>query len=433
MLATTLSLIALAMPGASAMTQAMEVKHALSSVPAGWQHKHAAADDAKLTLHVGLKETNLDKLQERLLEISDPYHGDYGKHMTRQEIEALTRPSDETISNVQAWLKSHGVTLDGPVNSGFLKIRATVEQANKMLDTTYGVFHNEARNRSSLRTTSYSVPVSLRNHITTIQPTTLFANMVMTPTEGALAARDNANVDTRAAGTCSNGVVTPACIRQSYNINYTPTSNKSLFGITGFLNEHASQSDLTKFLKSYGPSGSANGNFSVELINGGTTSDVGTTEADLDIQYTVGLTWPMKNVFLSTGGEPPYDPSQDNPDNGNEPYLDFLSYLATEDSIPQTISSSYADQELTVPQDYAETVCTQFMKLGARGTTFIAGSGDGGVSGAQETECHQKDGSIGFVPTCKFCVDLSSAYLLHLAKYRTSPLYMPLDHLGWRN
>lgn len=400
MLANVLPLLALAMPAASAATQAMEVKHSLASVPAGWEHKHAAAPDAKITLHVGLKENNLDQLQKRLLEMSDPYHANYGKHMTRQEIETLTRPSDATISNVQEWLKSHGVAIEGPVNSGFLKVRATVEQANRMMDTTYGVFHNVAQNTSSLRTTSYSLPAKLRQHITTIQPTTLFAQLKMAGQDSLQVIPETQNkLPVRAD--CSDGTITPACIKKFYNINYKPTSNSSLFGITGFLNEHASQKDLTSFLNAYGDAGTTSGKFSVELVNGGTISEPGTAEADLDIEYTVGLTYPMKNVFISTGGQPPYNPSEDSPDNDNEPYLDFLDYLASNDVIPQTISSSYADNELTVPQDYAETVCTQFMKLGARGSTFIAGSGDGGVSGAQRTQCHQNDGSIAFVPTCK--------------------------------
>ena len=43
------------------------------------------------------------------------------------------------------------------------------------------------------------------------------------------------------------------------------------------------------------------------------------------------------------------------------------------------ISSSYSDDEQTVPYSYAKTVCNLFAQLGARGVTFLVSSGDSGV------------------------------------------------------
>lgn len=399
MLVSLLPLLAAVASASPVIQEAMQLKHALAAAPAGWQLKAQANPDAKMQLHIGMKEQNLDQLQKRLLEISHPDHVDYGKHMTRDEIETLTKPTAETQESVKAWLASHGIAAEAPVNNGFIQVKVTAAQANKLLAADYGVYHNAAEGRSSLRTTSYSVPASVHEHITTIQPTTMFASLGLSPEMQRLEA-DTSKVAKRAGCTSS---VTPACLKDSYNIHYTPSSASSLFGITGFLGQVASQSDLSTFLKSYGdgiPAGK--GNFSVELINGGSNSGSAGVEADLDIEYTVGLTYPLKNVFLATGGQPPYDPSPDDPDNGNEPYLDLLNWLAAQDKIPQTITSSYADNELTVPPDYAKTVCDGFMKLGARGTTFIAGSGDGGVSGAQNSQCDTRDGGKAFVPTCEF-------------------------------
>lgn len=75
--------------------------------------------------------------------------------------------------------------------------------------------------------------------------------------------------------------------------------------------------------------------------------------------------------------------------------------MLAKSDLPQTITSSYGDDEQTVPKDYADNVCNLFMKLGARGVSFLCSSGDGGVSGGQPTNCQANDGSgrTKFIPT----------------------------------
>jgi len=48
-------------------------------------------------------------------------------------------------------------------------------------------------------------------------------------------------------------------------------------------------------------------------------------------------------------------------------------------STPQVISTSYGDDEQTVPLDYATSVCNLFAQLGARGSSILFSSGDDGV------------------------------------------------------
>jgi tripeptidyl-peptidase-1 len=76
-------------------------------------------------------------------------------------------------------------------------------------------------------------------------------------------------------------------------------------------------------------------------------------------------------------------------------------------TIPQTISTSYGDDEQTVPQDYAESVCNLFAQLGSMGVSVLFASGDIGVGGGS---CHSNDGtnSVKFIPifppSCAFYV-----------------------------
>jgi len=77
--------------------------------------------------------------------------------------------------------------------------------------------------------------------------------------------------------------------------------------------------------------------------------------------------------------------------------LDWLNFVLNGSSIPQTISTSYGDDEQTVPEDYATTVCYLFAQLGARGSSILFSSGDSGVG---DGDCKTNDGTnkVNFVP-----------------------------------
>ena len=81
----------------------------------------------------------------------------------------------------------------------------------------------------------------------------------------------------------------------------------------------------------------------------------------------------------------------------NEPYLDWLHFIMNQTVIPQTISTSYADNEQTVPPDYAASVCNMFAQLATMGISVLFASGDLGVGGGS---CRSNDGkgSKKFIP-----------------------------------
>ena len=76
----------------------------------------------------------------------------------------------------------------------------------------------------------------------------------------------------------------------------------------------------------------------------------------------------------------------------------WLNYILSQPDIPQTISTSYADDEQTVPLSYATAVCQQFAQLGARGVSVLFASGDSGVGA--DPYCISNDGTNGtaFLP-----------------------------------
>lgn len=49
-----------------------------------------------------------------------------------------------------------------------------------------------------------------------------------------------------------------------------------------------------------------------------------------------------------------------------------------DEELPQTLSTSYGEEEQSVPEEYALKVCNMFMQLGARGVSVLFSSGDTG-------------------------------------------------------
>jgi tripeptidyl-peptidase-1 len=90
----------------------------------------------------------------------------------------------------------------------------------------------------------------------------------------------------------------------------------------------------------------------------------------------------------------------------NDYDLQWLDYVLSQDDIPQTISTSYGDDEQTVPYTYANRVCAGMASLGARGVSLLFSSGDSGVGGGGEVSpahqtCKTNDGRnvTTFLPT----------------------------------
>ena len=68
----------------------------------------------------------------------------------------------------------------------------------------------------------------------------------------------------------------------------------------------------------------------------------------------------------------------------------WVQWALAQKSLPQVISTSYGDDEQTVPYSYARSVCNSFAQLGAQGISILFSSGDSGV-GANGT-CLSNDG-----------------------------------------
>jgi tripeptidyl-peptidase I len=318
--------------------------------------------------------------------------------MKRHQMKAFLRPAKETSEAILSWLGSEGIPQSAIEDDGdWINIRVTVAKAESILNTRFYYFHNSNIGIKRIRTLRYSIPQALHGYLQMIQPTTRFGqphaqmSMIMDPMKAGSRYHPSGY-----NSTFCNTTVTPECLRGLYQLDdflADPDVCNSL-GISGYLEQSAQHAELQKFVNEYAPY-AQNASFSVVSINGGVNpqnvlNGTKSGEANLDMQYAVAISYNTPVTYYTTGGRGPLVPDLDQPlgaENQNEPYLDQLHYLISleDDKLPKVLTTSYGEDEQSVPDEYSRSVCSLFAQLGGRGTSVVFSSGDTGVGSACET------------------------------------------------
>ncbi|KAI9719042.1 MAG: hypothetical protein M1812_003672 [Candelaria pacifica] len=398
----------------------------LASIPEGWVKTRKPSSSERIKLRIAVRQSNRAHFEQKVLDISDPSHASYGQHLTRGELKAILRPMETSTEAILEWVTSGGVADANIENDGdWINFRTNVSQAEKLLNTHFFYYLNTMTKVERIRTLEYSTPKQLHQHISLIQPTTRFGQMHAersTVYDHRVVEEVGWTGRHRLTNTSSCSTINPACIKQLYNIgNFKAELHKNnTIGVCGYLNQIAKFDDLETFLRKFAPE-AASDNFTLVSINGGlTTQDhaaYDSTEANIDIQYALSISYPAPGVFYSTGGHGQLVPDLDQPDintGANEPYLDLLDYLIKlpDDELPKVLTTSYGEDEQSVPQAYARVTCNMFAQLGARGVSVIFSSGDSGPGSA----CQTNDGknttrfSPMFPATCPWVTSVGGTY-----------------------
>lgn len=138
--------------------------------------------------------------------------------------------------------------------------------------------------------------------------------------------------------------ITPNCLQSLYNIPTKPATqpNNKLF-VSEFIGQFAPPSDLSAFLQQYRPEMPSNTSLGFLSIAGGQNDNNATDagdEADLDIQYTVGLATGVPTTFVATGPS-----NYTTLDIWFQSLLDEANYLVEMDDPPTVLSTSYGEDE----------------------------------------------------------------------------------------
>ncbi|RDX50913.1 subtilisin-like protein [Lentinus brumalis] len=339
-----------------------------------------APSDGIVRLTVAMPQSNISGLHTALLDVSDPYSPNYGKHLSKDELAQFVAPKPESVQAVTNWLKKNGITATNSSLAGDeLTIHVPVEKANTLLAANFTTFIHEKTNTAMVRTLAYSLPANLADHVSFVYPTTHFVPPAsksgsMTISRPRRRLSDNVARDVVPAD-CAN-TISPACLFALYNIPADAASapQNNLF-VAGFGKEIAADDDLQAFLTQTRPDNPALARTTYQL----TSVDViqnftqGTEEGSADIQYTVGVATNVPVTYVSVGGGSSLS------DN-----LAMINFLIQLDEAPLVLTTSYGFQEdFSGPNlDLAIQLCNAYAQLGARGTSVVFSSGDSGVAGS---------------------------------------------------
>jgi len=166
--------------------------------------------------------------------------------------------------------------------------------------------------------------------------------------------------------------VTPTFLHELYQVpaDTRSTVPSNIQGVASFLEQYYSPSDLQEFFALF--FNTSDGQTVAKQIGENDASNPG-TEAELDVQYLMSVGAGVQTWVYYTAGRAP------NPEN--EPFLDWLTTVAGEDTIPNVFSVSYGEDEKSVGLDYGGRVNAEFQKVGARGVSIMFASGDDGAGG----------------------------------------------------
>ncbi|KAM5532589.1 hypothetical protein V8D89_013715 [Ganoderma adspersum] len=390
------------------------VPEARSFAPVGWSLQRRADPDAVVPLKISLTQSNLHKLDEYLLEVSDPESANYGQLWTPARVAQVFRPSKESVDTVHNWLVKdcgvHPKKIRLSPNGGALHLDVTIAEAENILESKYYVYrHSKDGNERVAFESAYTLPEHVAKHVDLVTPSLhlprsdaslakragngkpIFAR----PSGAPKAAISDSEVPT-GADHCDT-YVTLECLRKLYNFYYEPVvPQKNTIGVVEISNEVYQGSDLDVFFDKYSKS-SVGDRPKLVSITGGhlnpnetNTSFLG--ESTMDFELVMGLLGPKQNVSLyqigAAGGTwdealvAAFDKSYCS-QSGVSSNLDCgtktLSHVV---SISYHFEPDYPDP---TNARILERVCAEYGKLSLTGMTFIVSSGDHGVAyGSQE-------------------------------------------------
>lgn len=323
-----------------------------------WKKGEPALSSAEVALTFAIRQSNTEKMAEKLLSISTPSSPEYGQIWTLEKINDFSKPSSESLQTVKNFLMQNGIS-NFEYSSGFLKTTVSFKVAEKLLNTKYYSFSNpKFPSVIANRCDSYSLPDDVASVVDFVAPTINFP-----------AKFEAAKIPDLTSTATTN---TPNSLRTLYNVGTTQGTrqNGARQCALGFLDQFYREVDLQNFYNTYYPTLSGTPLFNVVGPNSGRAG----VEASLDVEYISALGSGVKTEFWSFAG---VQPNGTNPDN--EPFLDWLYYLGNTTDAPFIFSTSYGEQEDSVSFDYATRMNEEFVKGGLRGISFLFASGDSGV------------------------------------------------------
>lgn len=129
----------------------------------------------ELIFHV--KNSNDDKLKEKIMAVSDPKSPDYGKHLSKAQIDELTA-NPEALKATMSFLNSvEGIQIKEGGNAYHIAASAPISSWEIVLKTEFFTFEkidNKGGKMNVIRTHEYSLPESIAPFVSAVMNTVQF-------------------------------------------------------------------------------------------------------------------------------------------------------------------------------------------------------------------------------------------------------------------
>ncbi|KAL0931331.1 alkaline serine protease [Colletotrichum truncatum] len=382
-------------------------------------------EDIYLDFALTIPEEQLQAATQALQDISNPASINFGHAWTGDQVAELLAPPKDSIQKVAQWLNESNVHhSDIRVSSdrGHLYVKTTLGQAEELLEAQYHKYLTGPTEQVASDT--YSLPEHISKLVdfampglpSAIPPTSLAGNVVEDPNER----RQVNSTAPRSIDDCFR-YMSPECLRLLYNIPWpsnTPTHPNNSQGIFQISWQTWLPEDLDAFFELFQPALVGQRPEVLPIAGGYLQTEFKdrafNLESNLDHEYAMALSYPqpVKNVqvggrenlgnlnlmlaafdqeYCATGLDANFDPLTPTPENPHG------TDCGTADP-PLVISVSYAWNEVAFSEQYVRRQCLEFLKLGLRGVTVIAATGDRGTADQLDQCRDPSSGQLGAGP-----------------------------------
>jgi tripeptidyl-peptidase-1 len=339
--------------------------------PKSWNQVSRANKHHFVEFTVGVKQSNLKQLEEKFWAVSDPTNPEWQNFMKLEDINAMIAPTAEHKTAVQSWLAAvEGAHITDRGDS--IKVRATAQAVEKLFDTEMHIFTHDYGHDIVRAVGDVSIPADVASAIDIVSGLTDF------PMHGPR----NLHRDVAAADK-----TTPIVIPESLKTMYKVPAGLKATGISQSVAEFQDDSSYNKQdLQTFFNQTDLPSDKVADIVGpySGTYPDM---EATLDTQYMMGVSETPEMFYWTTPGW----------------QYEWANTFYSTKKIPESVSISWGWAESGQCQSgIAETECTtlgvdaagyvartntEFQKIGLRGTSLFAASGDSGANGRTDGEC----------------------------------------------
>lgn len=315
-----------------------------------------------------VKQKNMDKLTRMLHDVSDPDSLNYGRHMSGEQIHAMTS-NPEARDVIVNYLHNNGASVtDESLSGDLITANAPISVWERVLDTKFYTFdHRQSQGNTQqiVRAEKYSIPVGLNLHAETVLnvievPYNEPKRRILPPS--SMLERSKSKFEGQDIHPA--GYLRPQEIRAYYNLSNIYGTSLSTQGAVAFGENYFSPKSLAYFQQ----------HMSFQALQpalniGGFESEdpnKDSSEGNLDIQYIMGISPRSPTTFW-------HDPGG---------FFTWLTAVVATPNPPLVLSISYGTPELYTTVGTHKYVTNLAKKVGMMGVTLVVASGDDGAVGA---------------------------------------------------